>query len=173
MCLSEFIKSIRRRTEYEKFKKFCINKYIVQDLKKEDFDLKFSAYFSYPFPDDRFKLVHLPGESRLIAIDYGISDIIEYLNSKEYYTRFCCEGHKKDSSSGYIYFESLEDEKRAKLREVFKKLREGETGVKTSEDYGGDIFRFYSKNHEKMLEDLYKLIKEKYDNKFTVTSTIT
>lgn len=96
--------------EYKKYKRFCVNKSVVQDLKKKDFEADFSKHFTYPFPNDRFKLVLLPGESRLIAIDHGISDIIEYLNSKEYYTRFCCEGHKKDPyypSSGYIYILNL------------------------------------------------------------------
>lgn len=111
-----------RKYSFEDFKKTCEN-YAeiceaeeIVDEKTFQWFCQNRLYYGFPERGEKFKLVRLPGYTEWVAIDYGLADIIVYLNEHGYPTKYCCEGHKYENyRGGYIYFEALPEEKQERL----------------------------------------------------------
>lgn len=102
----------------ENYQKICELEGIIDQDTFENF-YRNRVYFGFPQRKEKFRLIHVPGMSEWVAIDYGLADVIEYLNQKGYITKYCCSGHKFDKyTSGYIYFAALDKEKQATLLDL-------------------------------------------------------
>ena len=88
--------------------------YEVYDV-NVDIDIKASMETSDRFDIESFvktlyhtdKCTNCNLAHKLITLDPNLADIISILNKKGFYTNFCCESHKDNGISGYIYFQDM------------------------------------------------------------------